>query len=149
MSLKAQIQDDLKAAMKGGRTDERDTLRLLLTALLNAEKAAGQDLTDEESGQVAAKVVKQARNSIEEYTKLDQADTVAKLAGELVVYLKYAPVQLDDAAIRAIVLQAVADSGASGSADVGKVMKLVMPHVQGRADGGAVNRIVKESLATL
>lgn len=148
MSLKAQIQDDLKAAMKAGRAEERDIIRLLLTALLNAEKAAGHDLSDDEAGQVAAKVVKQARNSIEEYGKLGQADTVAKLEAELAVYLKYAPAQLDDAAIRAIVVQAVADSGATGPADMGKVMKLVMPQVQGKADGGAVNRIVKESLSS-
>lgn len=146
MSLKAQIQDDLKAAMKGGRTDERDTLRLLLSALLNAEKAEGRDLEAAEALLAVAKVVKQTRNSLEEYGKLGQADTVAKLEGELAVYLKYAPAQLDDAAIRAIVVQAVADSGAKGPADMGKVMKLVMPQVQGRADGGAVNRIVKESL---
>lgn len=147
MSLKARIQADLKAAMKAGSTDERDAPRMLLTAILNAEKAEGRELAEADELQVVARVVKQTRNSIDEYAKLDQADTVSKLDRELGVYQRYAPAQLDDAAIKAIVDAAVAEAGATGPADMGKVMKLVMPKVQGRADGGAVNRIVKESLA--
>lgn len=147
MSLKARIQDDLKAAMKAGATGERDALRMLLTELQKAEKAEGRELAEADELQVVSRIVKQTRNSIDEYSKLDQAATVAKLVGELAVYQKYAPEQLDDAAIKAIVDAAVAEAGATGPADMGKVMKLVMPKVQGRADGGAVNRIVKESLA--
>lgn len=147
MSLKARIQDDLKAAMKAGATGERDALRMLLTELQKAEKAEGRELAEADELQVVSRIVKQTRNSIDEYGKLDQAATVAKLEGELAVYRKYAPEQLDDAAIKAIVDAAVAEAGATGPADMGKVMKLVMPKVQGRADGGAVNRIVKESLA--
>jgi uncharacterized protein YqeY len=147
MSLKARIQDDLKAAMKAGAAAERDALRMLLSALLTAEKAEGRDLAEAEELQVAAKVVKQTRGSIDEYAKLGQADTVSKLDAELGVYERYAPAQLDDETIRNIVAVAVAESGATGPADMGKVMKLVMPQVQGRADGGAVNRIVKEALS--
>lgn len=147
MSLKARIQDDLKAAMKAGATGERDALRMLLTELQKAEKAEGRELAEADELQVVSRIVKQTRNSIDEYSKLEQAATVAKLVGELAVYQKYAPEQLDDAAIKAIVDAAVAEAGATGPADMGKVMKLVMPKVQGRADGGAVNRIVKESLA--
>ncbi len=147
MSLKARIQDDLKAAMKAGATDERDALRMLLTELQKAEKAEGRELAEADELLVAARIVKQTRNSIDEYAKLEQAATVSKLDRELGVFMKYAPEQLDDAAIKAIVDAAVTASGAAGPADMGKVMKLVMPQVQGRADGGAVNRIVKESLA--
>ena len=146
MSLKARIQDDLKAAMKAGAAEERDALRMLLTELQKAEKAEGREISEADELLVAAKIVKMTRNSIEEYTKLGQAETVGKLEGELGIYRRYAPEQLDDAAIKAIVDQAVADAGAAGPQDMGKVMKLVMPQVQGRADGGAVNRIVKEAL---
>lgn len=146
MSLKARIQEDLKAAMKAGAADERDALRMLLTELQKAEKSEGRELSEADELLVAAKIVKQTRNSIDEYAKLDQAATVSKLDRELGVYRRYAPEQLDDAAIRAIVEAAVVAAGATGPADMGKVMKLVMPQVQGRADGGAVNRIVKESL---
>lgn len=146
MSLKTRIQDDLKAAMKAGATAERDSLRMLLTELQKAEKAEGRELAEADELLVAAKIVKQTRNSIEEYAKLGQAESVTKLEQELAVYRKYAPEQLDDAAITAIVAEAVQASGATGPADMGKVMKLVMPQVQGRADGGAVNRIVKEAL---
>ena len=149
MSLKSRIQDDLKAAMKAGESEVRDALRMLLTELQKAEKAEGRELAEADELQVVARIVKQTRNSIDEYAKLDQAATVSKLDKELGVYQKYAPAQLDDAAIQAIVSQAVADAGAKGPADMGKVMKLVMPQVTGRADGGAVNRIVKESLASL
>jgi uncharacterized protein YqeY len=143
---KTRIQEDLKAAMKAGDHATRDALRMLLAAVTTAEKAQGSALDDAAVLQVAAKVAKQTRGSIEEYQRLGQTDSVAKLQGELAIYERYAPEQLSEEKIRAIVAEAVATTAASSAADMGKVMKLVMPRVSGKADGGLVNRIVKEAL---
>ena len=147
MLSKSRIQDDLKAAMKAGDSATRDALRMLLAAILTAEKQQGSDLADDAVAQVAAKVVKQTRGSIEEFQRVGQADTVGKLKAELVVYQRYAPEQLSEAQVRAIVTEAVIMCAATGPADMGKVMKLVMPRVSGKADGQLVNRIVKDALA--
>ena len=144
--LKTKIQEDLKAAMKAGNAAERDALRLLLAEMLKAEKAGGTDLDAAQEAQVVSRIVKQTRGSIEEYQKLGQTETVGKLEGELVVYRRYAPEELSEDAVAAIVAEAVQVSGAAGPADMGKVMKLVMPRVQGKADGQMVQRLVKEAL---
>lgn len=144
---KSRMQDDLKAAMKSGDAGTRDALRMLIAAVISAEKQHGKDLDDEAVGQVAAKVVKQTKGSIEEYQRLGQADSVAKLESELAVYQRYAPELLSEEQVRAIVADAVASTGAAGAADMGKVMKAVMPKVSGKADGQMVNRLVKEALA--
>lgn len=145
---KEKIQADLKDAMKAGDAATRDALRMLLAAITTAEKAQGTALDEAATAQVVARVVKQTRGSIEEFGRLGQADTVTKLEAELAVYQRYAPEQLSEETVKAIVAEAVATSGAQGPADMGKVMKLVMPRVSGKADGGLVNRLVKEALAT-
>ena len=144
---KARIQEDLKIAMKAGDVSTRDNLRLLLAAVITAEKAQGSALDDAAVDQVVLKVVKQTRGSIEEYERLEQPDTVSKLQVELEVYLRYAPELMSEERVKAIVDEAVATTAATGPADMGKVMKLVMPRVSGKADGGLVNRLVKEALA--
>jgi uncharacterized protein YqeY len=145
--LKAQVQADLKEAMKAGKTADRDALRLLLADLLKEEKEkAGLELSDEAATTVVNRIVKRTRGSIEEYQKIGAADTVAKLETELAVYQRYAPEQLDEAAVKALVASAVAETGAAGPADMGKVMKALMPKVTGKADGQLVSRLVKESL---
>lgn len=144
--FKATVQEDLKSAMKRGDTAERDALRLLLAALKNAEIQEGGALDETQAGNVIAKVVKQTRSAIDEYRQLGQAEAVAKLEGELAVYSRYAPAQLSEDSVRAIVDAAVAQAGAMGPQDMGKVMKIVMPQVQGQADGALVNRLVKDAL---
>lgn len=145
--LKSTIQIDLKNAMKAGDASLRDALRLLLAALTTAEKQEGGELSDAAALQVVSKQVKQTKNAIEEYQGLGAADTVAKLEVELEVYMRYAPSQLSEETVAALVAEAVAVSGAQGPQDMGKVMKLVMPRVQGQADGGMVNRLVKDALS--
>lgn len=144
---KARIQEDLKTAMKAGDAQTRDALRMLLAAVTTEEKAKGAALDDTAVGQVVLKVVKQAKNSIEEYRTLGHPDRVAALEAELHVYERYAPELMGEAQVKAIVDEAIATTGAAGPADMGKVMKLVMPRVAGKADGAMVNRLVKEGLA--
>jgi hypothetical protein len=145
--LKSTVQDDLKAAMKAGNTAERDALRLLLAEIKNEEIQLGGELNETQAGQVVSRMVKKTRGSIEEYRGLGQAETVAKLEGELGIYQRYAPAQMSEEQVRAIVEGAVAQAGAAGPQDMGKVMKLVMPQLQGQADGAMVNRLVKDALA--
>lgn len=144
--LKSKVQADLKVAMKAGATADRDAIRLLLAELMAAEKADGNELTDEAGAAVVSRLIKRTNNSLEEYRKLGAADTVAKLEHELSVYKRYAPEELSEEAVKAIVDEAVKVSGASSPQDMGKVMRLVMPRVQGKADGAMVNRLVKERL---
>ena len=144
--LKARLQEDLKTAMKAGQAAERDALRLLLAEFTKAEKAGNGELDATAEAQVVSRIVKQTRGSIEEYQKLGQTETVGKLEGELAVSRRYAPAELSEATVKAIVDEAVAVSGASGPQDMGKVMKLVMPRVQGKADGQMVQRLVKDAL---
>ena len=144
--LKDTIQADLKAAMKAGNTGERDALRLLLSDLTKDEKDKGHALSDEESAQCVNRLIKRTKGSIEEYQRLGQAETVTGLETELAVYRRYAPEQLSEEAVRAIVQGAVAAAQATGPQDMGKVMKLVMPQVQGKADGQLISKLVKEEL---
>lgn len=144
--LKETIQADVKTAMKAGNAAERDALRLLLAELLTEEKKAGAALSEEQSAQAVNRVVKRTRGSIEEYTKHGAADTVAKLETELAVYQRYAPAQLTESEVKAIVEGAVASVQAGGPQDMGKVMKVLMPQVQGKADGQLIQRLVKEAL---
>jgi uncharacterized protein YqeY len=133
--------------MKAGKTADRDALRMLLADLLKEEKEkAGTELSDEAATTVVNRIVKRTRGSIEEFSKVGASDTVAKLEAELVVYQRYAPEQLGEDAVKALVAEAVAETGASGPADMGKVMKALMPKVTGKADGQLVSRLVKESL---
>jgi uncharacterized protein len=145
--MKAKVQAALKDAMKAGNAADRDALRLLLADLMKEEKDKGADLTDDAAVQVVNRIIKRTKGSIEEYQNLGQANTVAKLQGELTVYQRYAPEQLSEDAVKAIVEGAVAAAQATGPQDMGKVMKLVMPQVQGKADGQLVSRLVKEALS--
>ncbi|MFN3428983.1 MAG: GatB/YqeY domain-containing protein [Candidatus Sericytochromatia bacterium] len=144
--MKAQIQADLKEAMKAGKAAERDALRLLLADLMKEEKDKGVDLTDEVAATVINRIIKRTKAAIEEYGNLGQTDTVTKLETELVVYQRYAPEQLSEDAVKAIVDGAVASVNATGPQDMGKVMKAVMPALQGKADGQLISRLVKDAL---
>ena len=144
--LKSQIQSDVKEAMKAGNAAERDALRLLLSELLTEEKKSGAELSDEQAAQAVNRVVKRTKGSIEEYRGLGQSETVAKLEAELAVYQRYAPEMMSESAVKAIVDGAVASAQATGPQDMGKVMKLVMPQLQGKADGQLISRLVKEAL---
>lgn len=145
--LKSKIQADLKDAMKAGATADRDALRLLLADLTKEEKERGGELNEDAEMQVVNRIIKRTKGSIDEYRNVGSHDTVAKLEVELGVYQRYAPEQLSEEAVKAIVEGAIASVHATGPQDMGKVMKVLMPLVQGKADGALVSRLVKEGLA--
>jgi uncharacterized protein YqeY len=141
------IRSQMIAATKAGDRSLRDTLRLLIAAIENGRIEAGHELSDDEALKVLQKEAKQRRDSIEEYRKGAREDLVAAEEQELEVIQTFLPQQLDDAEVRRIVEETIAELGASGPDDLGKVMGPVIQKLDGRADGRAANAIVRELLS--
>ncbi len=148
MSLKDQLTEDMKTAMKAKEAGKLrlSVIRMAKAAIKNVEIDAKHELNDEETITVLAKEVKQRRDAIEEYAKAGREDIVATLKAEIEVLMPYLPQQLSEDEIRALVSEAITQTGAQGPKDMGKVMGALMPKVKGRSDGKVVNQIVKELL---
>lgn len=149
MSIKEQINNDIKEAMKARDKETVETLRFLMAALKdfevnNQKREAG--ISDEEAIAVIQSSAKKRRDSIDQFRAAGREDLVSKEVSGLEIISRYLPKQMDEAEVRLIVQAAIEQSGASGAKDMGAVMKIVMPQVKGKADGGLVNRIVKEVL---
>ncbi|GIU99835.1 MAG: aspartyl-tRNA amidotransferase subunit B [Actinomycetota bacterium] len=144
--LREQVQRDLAEAMKARDAVRVGALRMLLTAIVNREKELRRELTDDEVREVAAREVKRRTESIEAFELGARADLVAKETAERAILQAYAPEQLGEAELDRIVAEAIAEVGAAGPGDLGKVMGRVMPKVRGRADGALVQRKVRERL---
>jgi uncharacterized protein YqeY len=136
----------MKAAMRDGDTNRRDTLRMAIAAAQNAAKDKRAPLTDEEALEIIGREVKKRRESIEAYQAAGRADLAGQEQSEIDILAPYLPEQLDEDTIRALVLEAIASSGAASQKDMGRVMSQLMPSVKGRADGKVVSRILNEEL---
>lgn len=147
MSINDDLQAALKTAMREHDELRRDTLRMVISAAYNAEKAAKRPLTDEELIGVLAREVKTRRESIEAYEAAGRPDLAAKERAESDVLTEYLPAQLSADEIRALVLDAIAQTGAASPKDMGRVMGIVAPKTKGRADGKVVSGIVNQELA--
>ncbi|MGA0937204.1 MAG: GatB/YqeY domain-containing protein [Sedimenticolaceae bacterium] len=145
--LKAQIIDDMKAAMKGGEKARLGVIRLITAAIKQREVDERIELDDEQVLIVLDKMVKQRRDSIQQYTDAGREDLAAIEEAEVEIIQAYLPAALSEDEIAAIVEAAIAQTGASSMADMGKVMGIVKPQVQGRGDMGAVSGIVKQKLS--
>ena len=145
--LKAQIIDDMKAAMKGGEKVRLGVIRLITAAIKQREVDERIELDDEQVLIVLDKMVKQRRDSIQQYTDAGREDLAAIEQAEVEIIQAYLPAALSEDEIAAIVEAAIAQTGASSMADMGKVMGIVKPQVQGRGDMGAVSGIVKQKLS--
>lgn len=146
-TIQETIREQMTAAWKGGDTERRDTLRLLLSSFKNAEIEVGHTLTDDETLKVLQKEAKQRRDSIAEYEKASRVDLAAKEQTELTVIEEFLPAQLSDEELETMARAVIADVGASGPSDVGKVMRPLLEQVAGRVDGGRVNQAVRSILA--
>ena len=148
MPLNEKIAADLTAAMKAKDATRLSALRMLKAAVMNkgmVEK--GRDLEDAEVLQVVASLVKQRRDSIEQFAKAGRADLVDKETAEIAILEHYLPPAISAEEIEAAVAAAIAETGASSPKDMGKVMKAVMPMLAGKnADGKAVNEAVRRKL---
>jgi uncharacterized protein len=148
MNLAQQIETDLKTAMKARDTESVGTLRMILAAIKNlrAEAGHGDEVTDEEMTTLLSREAKRRSEAAEAYDEAGRDELAAKERSELAVIQRYLPDQLGDDEVRGLVDEAIAETGASGPSDFGKVMGAVMPKVKGRADGKQVNAIVRERL---
>ena len=147
MSLKARITDDMKAAMRAGEKDRLGVIRLILAALKQREVDERIELDDAQVLVILEKMLKQRRDSIEQYSSANREDLAAVERAEVTVIQTYLPAALSAEEIEQIVARAVADSGASSPRDMGKVVALVKPQVAGRADMGQVSQLIKAKLA--
>jgi len=146
MSLREDITSDMKGAMKAGDKEKLATLRLLVNSIKNKEIDAKHELSDAEVHEVIGTMVRQRQDSIDQYTKGGRDDLAEKEEAEMELLKSYLPPQLSEDEVRDIVKEVVAETGASGMGDMGKVMKGVMPKVKGKAEGRMVNAVVKEVL---
>lgn len=146
MDLKAEIQQAVKAAMKGGDTVTLSTLRLLLAALQNEEIRTRRSLGADEIQKIIGTLCKQRGEAIELYRQGGREELAAKEEAELAILKKFLPQQLSDEEIKSVIQGSIDEVGAKGLADLGKVMKLVMPKVTGRSDGKRVSDLAKSLL---
>ena len=145
--LRDRLNEEMKQAMKARDEIRLSVIRLIRSSVKNREIESRHELNDGEITEVVSTLVKQRRESIRMFGEAGRTDLVEKEEKELSVLLAYLPQQLSREEVEALVVQAIADSGAQGPKDMGKVMKAIMPHVTGRADGSLVSAVVKEKLA--
>lgn len=146
MSLLTTLNDDMKTAMRAKDKESLQVIRMLKASVQNEQIKLGRDLNEDEELTVLSREMKQRRDSLAEFEKADRQDLADKVKNEMVIVEKYAPTQLSDEEITEIVKAAIAKTGATSSKEFGQVMGVVMPQVKGKADGNAVNAIVKELL---
>ena len=147
MSLKAQITEDMKTAMRAKDSVRLGAIRLLLAAIKQREVDERIELTDADVITVIEKMLKQRRDSIAAFESAKRTDLADIEKFEVTVLQTYMPKQMSEAEISAIVDQVIADSGAQGAKDMGKVVGLVKPLVAGMADMGKVSGLIKARLS--
>ncbi|MDX1519910.1 MAG: GatB/YqeY domain-containing protein [Gammaproteobacteria bacterium] len=144
--LKQQINDQVKAAMRDKNRERLGTLRLITAAIKQKEVDDRIELDDTQVLAVLDKMSKQLRDSISQYRKAGRDDLVVKEEKELEIVQEFLPQPLDDGEINALIDEAIQSSGASTMKDMGKVMGLLKPKLQGRADMAAISSRVRERL---
>ncbi|MGE5792521.1 MAG: GatB/YqeY domain-containing protein [Bacteroidota bacterium] len=147
MTLKARITDDMKTAMKAKDAQRLGAVRLALAAIKQREVDERKDLSDADVLAVLEKMIKQRRDSIQQYTAGGRKDLADQEQFEIDVLAAYLPQQAGEAEVDAVIAEAIAATGAKGVADMGKVMGQVKAKLAGRADMGQVSARVKARLA--
>lgn len=146
MSLKQAIQEDMKAAMKGGQKERLGTIRLIMAAIKQREVDERIELSDDEILKVLDKMLKQRRESIAQYAGAGRTDLADVEKAEVAVIQRYLPEALSPSEVDALIRQAMLETGASCMSDMGKVMSVVKPKLQGRADMAVVSAQIKAIL---
>ena len=141
------MQSEITAAMRSGDAMRRDTLRMAESAIYNGEKRDRRTFSDDDVAGVLAREVKTRRESVEAFRKGGREDLAAKEEAEIAILADFLPEQLSEAAISALVTEAITATGASGPRDMGKVMGWLAPRTKGRADGRLVSQAVSGALA--
>ncbi len=149
MTLREQIISDMTASMKAQDAPRTSTLRMVKAAMMNRQIEKGGELDDEEMGKLLRSLVKQRRDSVEQYEKGGRQDLADKEKAEIDVIEAYLPQAASREEIEAAVAAAIAETGASSRKDMGKVMKATQPALAGKnADGRTVSEIVKSKLSS-
>jgi uncharacterized protein YqeY len=146
-SLKERITEDMKAAMRAKDAPRLSAIRLLQAAIKQKEVDERITVDDAATLAIIEKLIKQRKDSIEQFGKAGRSDLVAKETAELDLLVAYLPQQMSDAELAAAVDAAIAESGAAGPAGMGKVMAVLKPRIAGRADMGKASALVKQRLA--
>lgn len=147
MTLKAQLTEDMKTAMKAGEKDRLGVIRLINAAIKQKEVDERVEMTDPLVLAVIEKMVKQRKESITQYDAAGRDDLAKIERYELGILETYLPAKMDEASVQAAIDAAVAETGASGPADMGKLMAVLKPRLAGQADMGLVSQLVKKKLA--
>lgn len=147
MSILDRLNEDMKKAMKNREKEKLSVIRMVKSSLQNEQIKLGHELNEDESLTVLNRELKQRKDSLQEFEKAGRDDLVAKLQKEIEILQEYMPKQLSEEELLQIVKETIEEVGAKSKADMGKVMKAIMPKVKGKADGGLVNRLVQENLA--
>ncbi len=149
MTLKDQILNDIKSAMKAKDSNTLSTLRMLHSAIKNQEIEQKKDLNDTQIGIVVKKEIKKRKDAIEQYTNGGRQELADKEQSEIETLKKYMPEELSEDAIKNIVEESIKSTKAQGPQDMGKVMSTAMAKLGGTADGQLVSKLVKEALNNL
>lgn len=149
MTLREQLDADMKTAMREKDTVRLSTVRMIKSAMKYKETEPGASGPLDDAGivQVVVSEVKKRRDSVAEYEKAGRSDLADKERAEIEILQGYLPAQLEAHELDALVAAAIAEAQASGPKDMGKVMKILTPRIQGRADGKVVADLVKQKLA--
>lgn len=147
VTLRERIHTEITAAMRSGATLRRDTLRMAESSIYNGEKRDRRTYTDDEVAAVLSREVKTRRESVEAFRKGAREDLAGKEEAEIAILTEFLPAQLTEAEIRALIDQAVGETGATSPRDLGKVMGWLAPRTRGRADGKLVSGLVGARLA--
>jgi uncharacterized protein YqeY len=147
MTLQERLLQDLHEALRSHDEQRKSAIRLVRAAIIYEEKAKLHELNDEEALEVLRREVKQHRESLSEFEKARRADLIAEEKAQLAVLVGYLPVQLSREEIVLAAQQAIAETQATGPQHLGQVMRVLMPRLHGKAEGGTVNQVVRELLS--
>ena len=147
MSLKQRLTDDMKTAMKAGEKERLGTIRLINAAVKQKEVDERVEMDAARVMAVLEKMVKQRKDSIEQYDKAGRDDLAAIERAEMAIIEQYLPAKMGEAEILAAIDAAIGETGASGAADMGKLMGVLKPRLAGQADMGLVSKLIKTRLA--
>lgn len=146
-SMQERLAEEMKEAMKSRDDLRLSTIRMVRSSVKNKEIEKRRELDEQEMAEVISSLVKQRRESIRMFAEAGRTDLVAKEERELEVLSAFLPPQLSAEEIGVLVAEAVRETGASGPSDMGRVMKVLLPRVSGKADGRVVSDLVKRALA--
>jgi len=146
VGLKERLFEDMKRAMKEGNRSAVNAIRMTINAIKNREIELGRELSDDEIAQVIASQIKKREEAIEQFKQGNRWDLVTEETKQVELLKAYLPEQLSEEELERMIDEAIKEVGATSPKDLGKVMRVIMPRVRGRADGSLVNQMVRRKL---